>query len=138
MTQSTFTIDSIAGNSFIGVPVFSRFGQMQNYNYIVMSPQKKVKEKENTELHLIDKENERFKLMRLEVAALNNEDGQPRRESKSVLAGGPTHKKLGDGAKRTGTAPIQGSAVNESVPFERRQFLSQMMNDLDKKVEQVK
>ena len=41
--MATFTIGSIDGNSYIGVPVFSRFGQMQNYNYIVMSPQKKLK-----------------------------------------------------------------------------------------------
>ena len=59
---STFTIDSIEGNSYIGVPVFSRFGQMQNYNYIVMSPQKKVKKKDKTEDAIVDQENERFKL----------------------------------------------------------------------------
>ena len=53
MTQ-TFTIDSIEGNSYIGVPVFSRFGQMQNYNYIVMSPQKKVKKKDKTEDAIVD------------------------------------------------------------------------------------
>lgn len=33
-------IDKIEGNSGIGVPVYSRFGQMQNYNYIALSPQK--------------------------------------------------------------------------------------------------
>lgn len=35
-------IDKIEGNSGIGVPVFSRFGQMQNFNFIVMSPGKKT------------------------------------------------------------------------------------------------
>ena len=45
----TFTIDSIEGNSYIGVPVFSRFGQMQNYNYIVMSPQKNLKNRDKGE-----------------------------------------------------------------------------------------
>ena len=59
MTQ-TFTIDSIEGNSYIGVPVFSRFGQMQNYNYIVMSPQKKVKIEETVENTEIDVEHARF------------------------------------------------------------------------------
>ena len=61
MTQ-TFTIDSIEGNSYIGVPVFSRFGQMQNYNYIVMSPQKKVKVKDDGDVYLIDEENQRYKI----------------------------------------------------------------------------
>lgn len=58
----TFTIDSIAGNSYIGVPVFSRFGQMQNYNYIVMSPQKKMKQDVSVDNTMIDQENERYKL----------------------------------------------------------------------------
>ncbi len=65
----TFTIKSIEGNSFIGVPVFSRFGQMQNYNYIVMSPQKKVKKRETQEDPIIDAENQRFKLMSVDLAA---------------------------------------------------------------------
>ena len=60
--EQTFTIDSIEGNSYIGVPVFSRFGQMQNYNYIVMSPQKKLKSKKKEEDPVIDLENEKFKL----------------------------------------------------------------------------
>ena len=61
--NATFTIDSIQGNSYIGVPVFSRFGQMQNYNYIVMSPQKKLKEREEKDNNIIDPENMKFKLM---------------------------------------------------------------------------
>ena len=63
MTQQTFTIESIEGNSYIGVPVFSRFGQMQNYNYIVMSPQKKIKERASAEKPILDAEIERFKLL---------------------------------------------------------------------------
>ena len=58
----TFTIDSIEGNSYIGVPVFSRFGQMQNYNYIVMSPQKKIKQEESEDDSVIDVEHERFQI----------------------------------------------------------------------------
>ena len=73
MTQ-TFTIDSIEGNSYIGVPVFSRFGQMQNYNYIVMSPQKKVKKKDKTEDAIVDLENERFKLELVDPEATKKED----------------------------------------------------------------
>lgn len=36
-----FTIDSIEGNSHIGVPVFSRYGKKSNYHFIVFSPEKK-------------------------------------------------------------------------------------------------
>lgn len=35
---------------------------MQNYNYIVMSPQKKMKKKDKTEDAIVDQENERYKL----------------------------------------------------------------------------
>ena len=58
----TFTIDSIEGNSYIGVPVFSRFGQMQNYNYIVMSPQKNLKNRDKGNEQLLDKENLKYKI----------------------------------------------------------------------------
>jgi hypothetical protein len=44
MPTELFTIDKIEGNSNIGVPVFSRFGQKQNYNFLCMSPVKKTKE----------------------------------------------------------------------------------------------
>ena len=60
--MSTFTINSIEGNSYIGVPVFSRFGQMQNYNYIVLSPQKKMKEKTEDQDAILDEENLKFTL----------------------------------------------------------------------------
>ena len=60
--MSTFTINSIEGNSYIGVPVFSRFGQMQNYNYIVLSPQKKMKEKTEDQDGILDEENLKFTL----------------------------------------------------------------------------
>jgi hypothetical protein len=39
-------LDKLEGNSGIGVPVFSRSGQMQNYNFIVLSPGKKPLVKE--------------------------------------------------------------------------------------------
>jgi hypothetical protein len=35
-----FTIEKIEGNSGLGVPVFSKFGQMRNYDFIAMSPMK--------------------------------------------------------------------------------------------------
>jgi hypothetical protein len=37
-----FTIDSIEGNSHIGVPVFSRSAKKSNYNYLVFSPPKGI------------------------------------------------------------------------------------------------
>ena len=40
-----FTIDSIEGNSNLGNPVFSNYGKMQNYQYLVLSP---VKEDDGT------------------------------------------------------------------------------------------
>lgn len=35
-----FTIESIEGNSNLGNPVFSNYGKMQNYQYLVLSPVK--------------------------------------------------------------------------------------------------
>ena len=35
-----FTIDAIEGNSYIGVPVFSRSAKKANYNYLVFSSPK--------------------------------------------------------------------------------------------------
>jgi hypothetical protein len=45
---------------------------MQNYNYIVMSPQKKVKKRDTDEDPIIDAENQRFKLMSVEPNAEND------------------------------------------------------------------
>lgn len=75
MTQ-TFTIDSIEGNSYIGVPVFSRFGQMQNNNYIVLSPQKKAREVKPPEEPIIDEENLKYKLMPVELPTVTGDDGK--------------------------------------------------------------
>ena len=56
-----FTIDKIEGNSNIGAPVFSRFGQMQNYNFLVLSPVKKPKLNEgDAEEALVSEENKKF------------------------------------------------------------------------------
>lgn len=80
----TFTIDSIEGNSYIGVPVFSRFGQMQNYNYIVMSPQKNLKNRDKGEEQLLDKENLKYKIQPLsfEPVLAKEEVKEPDRRSK--------------------------------------------------------
>lgn len=63
MAAQLFTIDKIEGNSNIGVPVFSRFGKMQNYNFLVMSPVKKDKAEDIDSVKpLLDSINEKFKI----------------------------------------------------------------------------
>lgn len=57
-----FTIDAIEGNSNIGVPVYSRFGQMQNYNFIALSPVKQTLEREPDAPPLLERENQKFKI----------------------------------------------------------------------------
>lgn len=42
--------------------MFSRFGMMQNYNYIVLSPQKKHKAKVESKETALHKENLKFKI----------------------------------------------------------------------------
>jgi hypothetical protein len=39
-----FTIDNIEGNSNLGNPVFSNYGKMANYQYLVLSPVKPADE----------------------------------------------------------------------------------------------
>ena len=58
-----FTIDSIEGNSNLGNPVFSKFGKMQNYQYIVLSPAKEdqlARAQKNQEEQPLDKDNMQF------------------------------------------------------------------------------
>jgi hypothetical protein len=58
-----YIIDSIEGNSNIGVPVFSRFGQKQNYQFITLSPIKEFKIKQpKVEDPIVAQENEKFKI----------------------------------------------------------------------------
>jgi hypothetical protein len=57
-----FTIEKIEGNSNIGVPVFSRFGQMQNYNFIALSPQRPPKPAATDDLTEMDRENLKFQI----------------------------------------------------------------------------
>ena len=40
------TIESIEGNSNLGNPVFSNYGKMQNYQYLVLTPVKVEQEEE--------------------------------------------------------------------------------------------
>ena len=63
MSAQLFTIDKIEGNSNIGVPVFSRFGQMQNFQFLALSPVKKPKEvATDNEKSIIDQVNEKFRI----------------------------------------------------------------------------
>ena len=57
-----YTIDKIEGNSNIGVPVFSRFGMMNNYNFIALSPVRPPKPPPYDDLTAMDKENLKFKI----------------------------------------------------------------------------
>ena len=70
-----FIIDAIEGNSNIGVPVFSKFGQMQNYNYIVLSPTKVSKFKDKTIDPTLDQENEKFRIQPATVTGANGANG---------------------------------------------------------------
>lgn len=45
MSAQVFTIESIEGNSHIGVPVFSRSAKKANYEYLVFSPPKGINPK---------------------------------------------------------------------------------------------
>jgi hypothetical protein len=57
-------IDSIEGNSNLGNPVFSNYGKMQNFQYLVLSPVKEdlgMNNSENSKKDLT-KENMTFKI----------------------------------------------------------------------------
>lgn len=53
------TIDQIEGNSNLGNPVFSNYGKMQNFSYLVMSPVKEDVPPPDTE-HEVTKDNMNF------------------------------------------------------------------------------
>lgn len=38
MSNRVFVLDHMEGNSNLGVPVFSNFGKMNNYQYLALSP----------------------------------------------------------------------------------------------------
>lgn len=54
---------------------------MQNYNYIVMSPQKKVKQRVSGEDPILDAENEKFKLMSVDPAEAARDSAMKQRSS---------------------------------------------------------
>lgn len=107
-----YTIDKIEGNSFIGNPVFSRFGMKQNYNYIVMSPQKKDKTKKVVKDDLLDRENLKFKIDHL---------------NRTVTLNGPQKRGLGDGLN---TAP---ETTNDHAEH-RKKLITNMKQELEKKM----
>jgi hypothetical protein len=58
-----FTIDAIEGNSNLGNPVFSNYGKMQNYQYLVLSPVKEDGVKDDDENQQpLNNENMQFKI----------------------------------------------------------------------------
>ena len=140
----TFTIDSIEGNSYIGVPVFSRFGQMQNYNYIVMSPQKKIKQEESEDDSVIDVEHERFQIPPVEEDSgkkngnhKGNEQGRAepssRNDSKMKSQGNLTERRKSN----TQAVKSRTGANHATVDHERAVFVSQIINDLTRKVDTI-
>ena len=132
--EQTFTIDSIEGNSYIGVPVFSRFGQMQNYNYIVMSPQKKLKTKKKEEDPVIDLENEKFKLKPEYTPYDFNNRASVKAEQAAKLGKSASAEQVkGSMAmatmdpNRPATKPGRLGDPNEAVAMERRAYVTNIM-----------
>lgn len=71
------TTKSIQGNSNIGVPVYSKFAQMQNYNFIVLSPQKQQKVVPIDEVEsLVNVENEKFRIEPIRALHRNEANGE--------------------------------------------------------------
>ena len=60
-----FAIENIEGNSNLGNPVFSNYGRMQNYQYLVLSPVKEdrggANQQDESQVPLT-KENMQFKI----------------------------------------------------------------------------
>lgn len=64
MSNATlFLIDKIEGNSNIGVPVFSRQAQRQNFEFLALAPSKKIRHNEQEQKEqLLNPELERFRI----------------------------------------------------------------------------
>ena len=97
---------------------------MQNYNYIALSPQKKIKERPEEEGPLIESEIDKFKLNAEPISS-----GMEKTRSKSVSV---TEKQKVN-LNRPNTQPNPGSKIDP----ERRQFVQTVITDLNKKVEQI-
>ena len=67
--DKTFTIKSIEGNSYIGVPVFSSAGKINNKQYLTMSTSKRDDKKKIVDLPLIDHDNMKYKLNPVDMIA---------------------------------------------------------------------
>ena len=55
-------IDSIEGNSNLGNPMFSNYGKMQNYQYLVLSPVKEGPDPVQEAKQQLTKDNMNFKI----------------------------------------------------------------------------
>ena len=63
MSATLFLIDKIEGNSNIGVPVFSRLGIKQNYEYLVFAPHKIIKSpNDNKKKEALNQDFNRFRV----------------------------------------------------------------------------
>jgi hypothetical protein len=64
MSETLFIIDKIEGNSNIGVPVFSRQAYRQNFEFLALSPRKKLKITEKAQPQtILDSEMDRFRVV---------------------------------------------------------------------------
>eukprot|EP00347_Sterkiella_histriomuscorum_P010785 403374929 len=97
-----FTIDSIEGNSHIGVPVFSRSAKKSNYDFIVFSPPKGTKGMgENSQQSLIQN-------------GLNKNSNQEDQQSQRVI-----QNNLNQSPKTAGHSKRRNKSFNHVQTFER-------------------
>mmetsp|Transcript_23037 Transcript_23037/g.30630 ORF Transcript_23037/g.30630 Transcript_23037/m.30630 type:complete len:108 (+) Transcript_23037:110-433(+) len=106
---------------------------MQNYNYIVMSPQKKVKQEETMEHVVMDSEHERFKIEPVEVGQSGQETSNRENNRNQNARGSMTERRKSN----TGGNPKRQAEIAASVDLDRRSFVTQIMSDLDRKVESI-
>ena len=127
MSATTFTINSIEGNSYIGVPVFSRFGQMVNQNHMMLSPQKRKKDQIQREKEIVEPENERFKL-----SLSNLTNMKPLSKSLAVTARSKTQmtNPLATEMNSPRPPPPELNALNKEISLERISFTVNMIVSL--------
>ena len=145
MDGKMFTIKSIEGNSYIGVPVFSLAGKINNKNYLTMSTSKKENPKKMVDLPLIDHDNVKYKLNPVETIgaaiATTQANAASSREMLSqsvVITGGSamTESQMRSNSMAMNRRKDRSQEdINQRVDFERRSFVSTIMNELNKRVE---
>lgn len=107
-----------------------------------MSPQKKVKQRVSGEDPILDAENEKFKLMSVDPAGAARDSAMKQRSSLDGENSKPMSSSLNE-QRRTSHTGGHAKRIskhvdpNETVALERKQFVSQIMSDLNKKVEAI-